>query len=69
MSRSRLQFLVLAAAAAAVLASDSPVSVGADDAQYTRLQALGSASYDTALGGLASNSTCNSDNVVVRRSW
>lgn len=69
MSRPRFQCLVLAAAAAAVLASDSPVSVGADDAQYTRLQALGQESYDTALGGLASNSTCNANNVVVRRSW
>lgn len=69
MSRPRLQCLVLAAAAAAVLASDFPVSAGADDAQYTRLQAVGEASYDTALGGLASNGTCNADNVVVRRSW
>lgn len=69
MSRPRLQFSVLTAAATAALASDSPVSVGADDVQYTRLEALGEASYDTALEGLASNSTCNADNVIVRRSW
>lgn len=69
MSRPRRQCFVLAAAAAAVLAIDSPVSVGADDAQYMQLQALGEASYDTALGRLASNSTCNADSIVVRRSW
>lgn len=69
MSLPRVQSLVLAAAAAAALASTSSVNNGADDSEYTRLQALGEASYDTALGALASNSTCTADNIVVRRSW
>ncbi|CAN8106402.1 unnamed protein product [Discula destructiva] len=37
--------------------------------EYAQLQALGEASYDTALGVLVSNSTCNADNIVIRRSW
>lgn len=73
MSFPRLQRLVLAAAAAAAtaagLVSTSPTNIGADDTEYARLQALGETSYNTALGALANNSTCNEGNVVVRRSW
>lgn len=69
MSLPRVRCLFLAAAAAAGLASTSSVDAGPDHTEYRRLQDLGEASYDTALGALASNSTCNADNVVVRRSW
>jgi hypothetical protein len=69
MSFPRLQYLVLAAAAVAGLASASSVNAGLDDTEYARLQALGEVSYEIALGALASNGTCNVDNVVVRRSW
>ncbi|KAH8760989.1 hypothetical protein F5883DRAFT_647196 [Diaporthe sp. PMI_573] len=68
MSFPRLQYLVLAAAAVAGLASASSVSAGLDDTEYARLQGLGEVSYDTAVGALAGNGTCNVDNVVVRRS-
>ncbi|KAG8159792.1 hypothetical protein KVR01_010429 [Diaporthe batatas] len=66
---SVLRCLILAAPAAAGLASASTANFGADHTEYAQLQALGKASHDTALGALASNSTCNAGNVVVRRSW
>ena len=69
MSLPGLQRFVLAAAAAAGLAHTSSANIGAENPEYARLQALGEESYATALGGLSSNSTCNADNVVIRRSW